>query len=83
MATRSRSRLPQQRGKGGEDVRPHVLLALFEAGEQGGADGGVEGEEEVPARGDQRLQTFDGGASHLPAHIVIVAVLVVRFWMES
>lgn len=83
MVTRSRTRLPQQRWKSSKDVRPHVLLSLLESGQQSGADGGVEGEEEVPAGVDQRLQTLDGGAPHLPAHIIVVTVLIVRLWMES
>lgn len=81
--SRPGSRLPQQRGEGSEHVGPHVLLALLEAGQQGGADGRVEGAEKVAPRAHQRVQTLDGGATHLPAHVVVVAVLVVRVWVES
>ena len=77
VVTRPHSCLLQQRRKGSKDVGPHVLLALLKPGQQGGADGGVEGEEKVASRADQSIQTLDGGAPHLPAHVVIVTVLVV------
>ena len=55
---RYRVGLPEERHKGQEDVRSHVLLAFLEAGHQGGADGTVQVHQKVTATADHCLQAL-------------------------
>lgn len=45
-------------------------------------DGAIELRQHLVARGDDGVQTLGGRPSNLPAHVVVVAVLVVAAWTD-
>mmetsp|Transcript_56920 Transcript_56920/g.180107 ORF Transcript_56920/g.180107 Transcript_56920/m.180107 type:complete len:552 (-) Transcript_56920:13-1668(-) len=56
----------------------HALLALAEAGDELRARARVEGGQHLRAVGDERREALGGRAAHLPRHVLVVAVLILR-----
>mmetsp|Transcript_21734 Transcript_21734/g.76316 ORF Transcript_21734/g.76316 Transcript_21734/m.76316 type:complete len:451 (+) Transcript_21734:2563-3915(+) len=76
VARGSHRRGIHQRCEQREQVQLDSLLALLEALHNGGRALGVEDVQQVRARLHNRLQHLDGGATHLPARVVVVAEVV-------
>lgn len=64
--------------RGTEGWRGHL-----EAADEGGRNGAVELRQHLVAGGDDSVQALSGGATHLPAHVVVIAVLIVTAWWHQ
>lgn len=72
-----RQSLLQQGDVSIEDVSFDILLPLFEPAYQGWGESSVEVLQEIRPAADHGLQALGRSPAHLPADVVVVAVLVI------
>lgn len=73
-------RLPQQHDVSPEHVGLNILLAFLEAADKHRRQGAVEVMQQVRPRADQGRQALGRRPAHLPAHVVVIAVLILTLW---
>ena len=72
--------LPQQHNVSPEDVSLDILLAFLEAVDECRRQGAVEVRQQVGPRADQGGHALGRCPAHLPAHVIIITVLVLTLW---